>query len=700
LLWESEDMGNHWTEVSDNHALDVRPFYFSKLVVSPDDESNLYFLSFNLMESDDGGKTAHLADRGVHPDHHAIWIDPRDPDRIIQGNDGGAFLSLDGAKSWRFLDGLPIEQFYQTAVDSESPFTICGGLQDNSAWCGPSTNLGRKGVANADWYTVVGGDGEYAVPAPSDSNIIYADAQSGYTVRLDKRTHLSHFVRPYLGSVEETAPSDLKYRFNWTSPIAVSGTDPNEVYLGGNVVFKSTDGGKNWTPISGDLTRNDKSKQIVSGGPIHHDISGAENYDTILSIAIAPTDPKVIWVGTDDGCVQVTRDGGAHWTRVDTRISGAPEWARVYQVGVSPFDAGTAYVAFDAHELDDRRAYVYKTNDYGKSWQSISAGLPNAPVSVVREDPNMRGFLALENDIGLLYSRKAGAHWEQIKANFPTAPVWDLKFVKGSRDLVVATHGRGLFVFDNIRPFEQLATEAASDNFRLLDSSDGIAFHHWEMDEDQPTAFSSPNAPGGATVDYLLKNKLESSAEQKARHETPVKIVITDHNGNVVATGYGPSNEGINRFLWNLRYDGTRRLESAIPPEPPEPGEPERARFYMRGPQVLPGEYTISVTVGGQTQKTITHVLPDPNLHVNAEDVRTQTEAALDMRSKMAALNEMVERIEGMERQIADFEKGVSADSEMREKYEPLLTQAKDLDKKLKAAKASVYNPDIQHNVE
>ncbi|HEY7303531.1 MAG TPA: hypothetical protein VH601_05430 [Bryobacteraceae bacterium] len=700
LLWQSIDMGNHWTEVSDNHALDVRPFYFSRMVVSPVDENKVYFLSFNLMESEDGGKTAHLADRGVHSDHHTLWIDPRDPNRMIQGNDGGVFLSLDGAKSWRFLDGLPIEQFYQVAVDSESPFTICGGLQDNSAWCGPSNNLGRKGITNADWYTVVGGDGEYAVPAPSDSNIVYADAQSGYIVRLDKKTHLSHFVRPYLGSVEEAAPSKLKYRFNWTSPIAVSRTDANEVYLGGNVVFKSTDGGKNWAPISGDLTRNDKGKQTIAGGPIHHDISGAETYDTILAITIAPSDPKVIWVGTDDGCIQVTRDGGVHWTRVDTQITGAPEWARVYQVGVSPFDAGTAYVAFDAHELDNRHAYVYKTSDYGKSWQNISAGLPDAPVFVLREDPNVRGFLVLGNDSGLFYSHDAGAHWKPVKASFPTVPVCDLQFVKNTRDLVVATHGRGIFVFDNIRPFEQLSTNAANTGFQLLDTSDGILFHRWERDEDQPAPFSSPNAPNGTTVDYILGRKLEPNSEQKASHETPVRIDITDHNGNLVATRYGPSNEGINRFVWDLRYDGTRRLESAIPPEPPEPGEPERARFYMQGPRVLPGDYTISVTVSGQTEKTTTRVAPDPNLRFNAEDARAQTEAALAMRSEMTALNEMVERIERMERQIADFEKSVSTDGELKVKYESLAKQTKDLDKKLKAAKASIYNPGIQHNVE
>ena len=435
VLYQSTDMGNHWNEVSNNHALDVRPFYFSRIEVSPADEDKIYFLSFQLMESDDGGKTAHQADRGVHPDHHAIWIDPRDPDRIIQGNDGGAFLSTDDSKSWRFLDALPFEQFYQVAVDSETPFNICGGLQDNSAWCGPSSNLGRKGVTNADWYTVIGGDGEYSVPAPSDPNIIYSDAQNGFIERLDKKTHVGHFVRPYLPSVENTPPAELKYRFNWTSPIAVSATDPNEVYLGGNVVFKTTDGGANWSPISGDLTRDDKSKQPIAGGPINHDISGAESYDTILSLTIAPTDPKVIWVGTDDGCVQVTRDGGKQWTRVDSNISGAPQWARVYQIGVSPFDAGTAFLGFDAHELDDRRAYVYKTSDYGRTWQKITTGLPDSPVFVVREDPNQRGFLLLGNAQGLYSSADAGEHWTQLKANFPTTPVFDLKFVKSRMTL-------------------------------------------------------------------------------------------------------------------------------------------------------------------------------------------------------------------------------------------------------------------------
>ncbi|HEY6291392.1 MAG TPA: glycosyl hydrolase [Terriglobia bacterium] len=694
MLWQSTDRGDHWTQVSDNHALDVRPFYFSRLAVSPVDENKVYFLSFNVMESDDGGKTAHIAARGVHSDHHAIWIDPKNPNRILEGGDGGAFLSLDGAKSWRFLDGLPIEQFYMVAADSAVPYTLCGGLQDNNAWCGPSTNLGRRsGVANADWYTVAGGDGEYAVPAPSDLNIVYVDSQNGSVRRLDKRTHLSHFVRPYLEGVEEMKPSDLKYRFNWTSPIAVSETNANEVYLGGNVLFKSTDGGRNWTPISGDLSRNDKSKQEVSGEPVEHDISGAETYGTILCITIAPTDPNVIWVGTDDGLVQVTRDGGKSWTNTTAQIPGAPEWARVYQVGVSPFDAGAAFVAFDGHELADRHAYVYKTANYGQSWQKISTGLPDTPAEVVREDPNRQGLLVLGNDTGLFYSPDAGEHWKPLKANFPTAPVWDLKFVKDGHDLVVATHGRGIFVLDDIRPVEELTAEAESGDFHLFTPAPGTLFHRWQIGP--AVGYSAPDAPDGVVVDYSLKSKIEATPEQKKARETPVKIVITDSHGQPVNTVYGPSLAGVNRYVWNLHYEPARRIQSETPPEEAQ-GEAEEPFGGNQGPWVLPGRYHVAVTVKGQTQQADITVRPDPNLQIDPADFRAQAEAALQMRSQVDALNEMINRIDGLDHEITAFQNTVQADKDLQGKYSSLLSQARSLDEKLKALKAKVYSPTLQ----
>ena len=304
LLWSSSNMGDDWSKVNSSYNLDVRPFYFSRMAVSPDDADRVYFLSFFMMLSKDGGRTAKYADRGVHVDHHAIWIDPTNPKRIIQGNDGGAYVSLDGAKTWRFLDGMPIEQDYMVSASSKSPYDLCAGLQDNSAWCGPSSTLADDSVTGNDWFQVTGGDGEYTVFAPSDPDLVYVDSQDGAISSFNVKTKRSIFIMPYLhgpGFMADTTLADAKYRFNWTSPIAVSATDAKTVYLGGNVLFKSTDGGVHWTVLGDDLTRNDKSKQQLSGGPVNKDISGAESYDTILSISLAPTDEKVIWVGTDDG---------------------------------------------------------------------------------------------------------------------------------------------------------------------------------------------------------------------------------------------------------------------------------------------------------------------------------------------------------------------------------------------------------------
>ena len=693
MLWQSLDMGDTWSAVSDNHALDVRPFYFSRMLVSPNDENKVFFMSFNLVESDDGGKTAHVADRSVHSDHHALWIDPKDPSRIIQGGDGGVFLSMDGAKTWRFLDGMPIEQLYQVAVDSRTPYDICGGLQDNSAWCGPSSDLSHNNVPGSAWYTTTGGDGEYSVPAPSDPDVVYSDAQDGSISRLDLKNHLSDFIRPSIPSVEGTKPADLKYRYNWTSPIAVSRTNANEVYLGSNVLFKSTDGGKNWTPISGDLTRNDKSKQEIAGGPVTHDISGAETYDTIISITLAATDPNVIWVGTDDGYVQVTRDGGKTWKNVTPH--DAPEWARVYQVGVSPFDAGTVYAAFNGRMLDDQHPYVYRTSDYGATWQKIIQGLPDdSPVSVVREDPNQRGFLVAGTDTGLFYSADRGDNWKPIKADFPTVPGWDLKFVKKDHDLVVATHGRGFFVFDNIRPLEELTPEVEASDFHLFAPSEGTTMHHWRSDEGQQSGYAAPNAPEGVIIDYYLKSEIKNPPDEKREHEGPVKIVVTDERGNPVTTEYGPSKAGVNRFVWNLRYEGPTPLKSAERPE---------SEFFNpnRGPMVVPGTYKISVTVNGQTQTQTATVAPDPTLHVDAAVFRAQTETGLRARGEVTAMNEMLNRIDDMQKEISSFGSMVqsSKDEELKAKYKPIVARGRELSKKLGAIKEVFIDPTIQMNV-
>jgi photosystem II stability/assembly factor-like uncharacterized protein len=691
MLWQSLDQGDSWTPVNDSHALDVRPPYFSKLAVSPGNENKLLFCSFNLMESNDGGKTARPAGRGVHSDHHAIWIDPANPNRMIQGTDGGAYVSTDGGKNWRFLDGMPIEQFYQVAVDDGQPYTVCGGLQDNGGWCGLSSDLGRGGVTGASWYTVIGGDGQYVVPAPSDSHILYGDSQVGYIAHIDMRNHLSRAIRPYLEGVSKMKPAALKYRFNWTAPIAVSRGDANEVYLGANVVFRSTDGGRTWAPISGDLTRNDKSKQVLPGRPVGHSIARAETYDTILAITIAPTDPKVIWVGTDDGLVQVTRDGGKSWTNVTVNIPGTPAWARVYQVGISPFDAGTAYVTFDAHELGDRRVYVFRTENYGKTWRKITNGLPdNSPAIVVREDPNQRGLLVLGTETGLYYSLDSGDHWVPLNANFPTAPVFDLKFVKPSHDLVVATHGRGILVLDNIRPLEELTPRIEASQFHLFSPSPGIMFHTWRDNEGR-YGYSAPNAPEGVILDYYLKSGIRPTSEEIREHRSPVKIVVTDQRGNTVATDYGPSTAGIDRFVWNMRYDGPVGLKFLA-----QPGGESSAR--NSGPRVVPGTYRVSVTVNGKTASQEVIVAQDPHLHFDAAVFRAQAKAALEARNELSALDEMLNRIAELDTQLAKFQSAADASSDRRDSFEPLIAQGKELTTKLNRLRDRVLNPLIQRD--
>jgi photosystem II stability/assembly factor-like uncharacterized protein len=690
-LWSSTDLGDDWTMVSDNHALAVRQWYFAGMQVAPDNDDKVYFTSLELMESDDGGKTTHAIDKGVHVDHHAVWIDPQNPQRIIQGNDGGVYLSLDAGKDWRFLDTLPIEQAYMVSVDKQSPFNACLGLQDNSAWCGPSSTLNQRGVTGKNWFTTVGGDGEYSVIAPSDPHIIYADLEDGYTVRYDTRTHRSKMIRPTTSyGLQNTSKTlaESKYRFNWTSPIAVSPTDANTVYLGANVLFKSADGGNNWQVISPDLTRDDKSKQQIPGGPVYHDVSSAENYDTLLSISLAPSAPdKVIWVGTDDGLVQVTQDGGGHWDNVTPH--DAPQWARVYQIGVSPFDAGTAYVSFDGHMVNDDRAYVYRTSNFGHSWTRITTGLPeHTPVLVVREDPNQKGLLIAGTLTGLYYSTNDGDQWQALKGDFPTVPVFDLKFVPATHSLAVATHGRGLFVLDNLRPLEEWNESIRDAEFHLFSPQPGTLFNHWSTDEGQQWTYAAPNAPEGVVFSYYLKTEIKD----KGKHDKkgPVQIVITDSQGHSVNTLHAPGKAGLNQFVWNMDYAGPTAIDFVKGAG----GEQDRG-----GPQVLPGNFTATVTAGDRTQKLTVTVRFDPNVDVNITDYREQLLMALTMRNQMSVLDDMLNRLNTWQQQL----NGMSATLKQagREQTDTaLLSDAGKLNDKITDLKDVLWDPDFQHDVD
>jgi len=681
MLWSSRDQGSHWHKVSNNHALATRGWYFAGMAVSPTDQDKVYFTSLHLMESDDGGKTAHAIDPRVHPDHHTVWVDPDNPKRIIQGNDGGVFLSLNGGKHWRFLDTLPIEQAYTVSVDGQQPFHACIGLQDNSAWCGPTSSLDQGGVTGKNWVPVVGGDGEYSVIAPSNPNIVYSDFEDGYTVRYNLATHVSRQIRPSTSfGLQNTEKSlaESKYRFNWTSPLAVSPTDANTVYIGANVLFKSTDGGKQWSVVSPDLTRNDKSKQQVPGHPIFHDITSAEDYDTILSITLAPTAPnKVIWTGSDDGLVHVTRNGGKHWSNVTP--GGAPKWARIYQIGVSPFDAGTAYVAVDAHMLGNDRAYMYRTRDYGHHWSRITRGLPkHTPVLVVREDPHHKGLLVAGTMTGLYYSLDDGNHWHPLHDGLPTNAVVDVKFTPNEHALAVATHGRGLYVFDNLRPLEGWSHKVADSDFHLFAPKPGIIYRHWMAGGQQMPGRTAPNATAGVVFNYYLKNTVKGGTG----HQGPVKIVISRH-GHSIRTIHGSGKAGMNRAVWRMDYAGATPLGS---------------HHRGGGPDVMPGRYKATVTAGPHQATASVAVSLDPNVDVNTADYKAKLRLALRFTHMMSATNAMLNQLDAWSKQLKAVKSTIKNASDP-DTDKAVASQADALQKKVKKLKDALLQPDVQHNV-
>ncbi len=675
VLWASDDRGERWSLVSRLRELDARPFYFSHLVVAPDNEETLYFLSFHILESTDGGRTARIIDRGVHADHHALWIDPRNPNRMIEGNDGGAYLSTDGARRWRHLNNIPIEQFYSVAIDPyQPPYGICGGLQDNSAWCGPSNSLSRTPITGAEWFTVVFGDGQYAVPAPG-TPFIYSDSQNGEILRLNRESNETARLRPYFPGTFDEPPSALRYRFNWTAPIAISPNDSKEIYLGANVLFRSTDAGLRWKAISHDLTRNDKTKQRVTGGPVILDVSGAETYDTILSIGISPVDPKVIWVGTDDGLVQVTRDGGRRWTNVTKNIPDLPEWGRISQIGVSPFAAGSAYVAVDLHEMENNRPYVFRTDDFGATWTNITQNLPgDAPAHVVREDPNRRGLLVAGTDTGLFYSIEKGP-WQPIHNGFPNTPVYDLKFEKTTHDLVVATHGRGIFVLDNLTPLEQSggALPSGPKLFTPLAATRWAMFnrHGFEL-----AGFAAPNPPEGAMLDYWLDRGNGSA-------ESDVEITITDAAGHVVRTIEGPGGRGFHRVVWNLTYDPPLEIFGEENATEEGPGS--------RGPAVPPGKYRVTLRAGDRTQSVALEVLADPRSHASAADFREQARAGLETRDLVSSVNREINQINALRQQLETLEY-VLLTSPKTDSYGQMFEQARVLGQTLDRIEEPLYN--------
>jgi photosystem II stability/assembly factor-like uncharacterized protein len=610
VLWRSDDAGASWRLISRDTALNQRPFYMSRLEVDPHDANHVFFLSEDLYESKDGGATFHALTGAVHQDHHAMWI-ARDGRRMIEGDDGAAPISLDGGAIWTWGYNIAIGQVYRLGLDRENPYHVCGGLQDNDAFCGPADSLDPLGNLAGYWRDVGNdGDGSWAVPDLLDPQYVWNVGVNQLTGQLglyDARTRSNHDISPYVRDTNGWALAGLPYRFNWEAPIALAPLDPRVAYYGGNVVFRTADRGQHWSVISPDLTRNEPAHQQVAGGPINTDVSGAEFYDTLLTIAPSPLDAGIIWVGTDDGLVQLTRDGGTHWK--DVTPPGVGPYGRVENIDPSPHDAGTAFAAIDRHLSGDRTPYAFVTHDFGATWHSITAGLPDGQyVHVVRQDPRNADILYAGLEQGVWMSLDAGATWQSLQGDMPVSAVRDLRVQTQADDLVVATHGRDFFVLDDLVALQELtrARAAHAYMFKPRTTYDWYRWWHHIYGTGAGEAlaphqmFVGENPPAGALITYYLG----------APVKTGVTLEILDANGRIVRSLDGGGHAGLNRLAWNL---------SEAPPH-----AWRSAKEWNRGPDdgasVVPGVYTLRLHVPVRTLEQPLLVKADPRAHWTQAD--------------------------------------------------------------------------------
>jgi len=688
-LYRSDDGGDSWALVSADPSLRQRAWYYSTLTVDPANANTVWCPQVSLMRSIDGGKTFRPVRGPRHGDHHDLWIDPRDSKRLINGDDGGVDISIDGGESWS-SPLLPISQFYHVAADTRTPYHVSGAMQDLGTASGPSNSLSSGGISRADWIDVGGGESGFTAPDPTDPFIIYAGSYGGYITRFDERTRQRQNVTVYPVPAVGKSGAELEYRFQWTAPILVSPHNGKVVYHASNVLFETRDGGRSWHAVSPDLTRNDKSKQQWTGGPITGDNTGAEIYCTIFAVAESPRQQGLLWAGTDDGLVHLTRDDGKHWDNVTANIHGLPEWGTITCIEASPFEAGAAYVVVDAHRLDDMHPYLFKTDDYGKTWKSLSATLPQGVyLHALREDPKRRGQLYLGTDEGVQFSTDDGATWKPLKLNLPTSPVHDL--VVKDNDLVIATHGRSLWILDDLTPLRSLSPQLAAQEVFLLPIMDAV---RWRYHQGGGRDAAGENPPNGAIIDYHLNKKPNGDVTMDILDAHGAKVATLSSKKEAAGSG-GDEEEGfrrrgggqaipapeagVNRLVWDLTYAGPKRIPGAMgwPPAP------------MTGPLVNPGVYTIKLTVAGKTQSQPLLVRADPRLHVSQADLDEQLHLALKIRDDISRLSEMVKEIRSVKEQL----NAKLALWKENPRAKELSKQGRDLIEKLDALEGKLHNP-------
>jgi photosystem II stability/assembly factor-like uncharacterized protein len=677
-LYRSDDRGETFKQVSKQSNIVSRGFYYTRVRVDPNNENHIYAVASNLFESIDGGKTFRSITGRTHIDYHAFWLDAKNPKRMWVGEDGGIAVTYDGGENWEPIYNLPLGQFYQIHADNRLPFYyVMGGLQDNGAWSGPSRTREPSGIMNDDWRMISFGDGFYIINHADDPELYLSESQGGEIVRTDFRTREQQLVNPWGRGSGDGPALGAKFRFNWNAPIVQSPHDKNTVYLAGNVVFKSHDFGKNWEQISQDLTTNEPAKQKDAGGPIAFENSTAEYHTTIITFAESPVQPGQLWAGTDDGNLQLTKDGGKTWTNVARNISGLAANSPVSAIEPSRTNAQTAYVAFERHMFDDFRPYVYKTSDAGKSWRNVTGNLPaKAYVQVVREDPRNPDLLYAGTELGLFASYNGGREWFALNLkNLPNVAVHDILVHPRENDLILATHGRGVWILDDAAPLQQMTTAILNSNAHLFPVRTALRFSsrftRYGIGE---KLFTGPNPPYGALITYFLKTKLDDT--------TTFKVQILDANGKLVQELEKPAKDkGLNRVSWNLRYGGAEVRNPPTEEESAFGGPP-------RGPQVLPGSYTVKLIIGDKTLEQPVEVRLDPTISVPTADLQAQLDLQMKLRDMQSATNNVLRFLDSIGEQLKHTQTTAKAlnkepDKEMIKSLEDYVKQVDALEDRL-----------------
>jgi photosystem II stability/assembly factor-like uncharacterized protein len=698
-VFRSDNGGKNWTKTNEQRNLRQRAWYYSRIYADPKNADTVYVLNTGFYRSNDGGRT--FSGIGVpHGDNHDLWIAPDDPNRMIESNDGGANVSFNGGRSWSEQD-QPTAQFYRVALDNDFPYHIYGAQQDNST-VRIASRTTDFGITASDWFDVGGGESGWIAPSPKDSEIVYAGSYDGLITRYDHHTGQLRDVNPYPNNPMGWGAGDIKYRFQWNFPIVFSPHDQNTMYAGANVLFKSTNEGQSWEVISPDLTRNDKSKQGPSGGPLTKDNTSIEYYDTIFTVMESPVQAGTIWSGSDDGLVYVTRDGGKNWSNVSPARDIMPEWIQINSLEASPFDPATAYVAATMYKYDDYKPYLYKTSDYGKTWKKITNGIPdNAFTRVVREDPNKRGLLYAGTETGLYLSFDDGANWQSMQFNLPVVPITDLAIHKREKELVAATQGRAFWIFDDLPMLHQLMDaggfKAISDT-KLFKPKEGYRMPGGGGFQLPATATVGKNPAGGVVVYYSLKAKPTTDvvieffdANGKSIRKFTGRLPRPGAGGGGPATpaqpaagegeGFGgaaaapvPTDAGLNRFVWDMRYTEAVRFPGMILWS----GE-------TRGPKVVPGTYQVKLTVDGATLTETFEVKSDPRLTTTATEYAKQLDLSLKIRDKLNETHNAIISIRDVKKQVDDLVKRVGSQSK------PISDAGTALNKRLTEVEEALY---------